>query len=242
MDEEIKLIQAKVNDIISRPSSWFFNWGIIVTFSTLALLVLVSFVIPYREQLSCKVIFNTRHELYAVKSPATGIIKNLTLNPKDKIKNGRQLLMIQESPSGKMVPLIAAVSGYYSRSKNELQVNDRVHQYEILFNIAPDITDDNELYAVGYLDKFEISKLTIGNPVSLTIEEYNKQIEISGYISSISNYPAPSHRKYPFYITLNKNDIAYLQKSKAFYFNMNADARINYKNQKIARKVFDFLY
>jgi multidrug resistance efflux pump len=238
MEDDINLIHQKVNDIISKPSRWFFNWGIMVTFCTLLLLVSVSFVVPYKEQLNCRLYFATKHDIVQVKSNASGILRKYEIKPDRKITKGDQLAQIS-SGDNKLVSITSPVNGFCLRTSFVPRIGDSVQHGGTILFILPDITEKDELYCVGYLDKFDISKLNVGNKVTISIEQYNKQIIVNGVISSISNYPAKKNF-YPFYVSLHAGDVTELKQENSFYYKMSANAQIIYKTQKLANKFLSF--
>jgi multidrug resistance efflux pump len=238
MEDEIKLIHQKVNDIISKPSRWFFNWGIVITFFTILLLISVSFVVPYKEQLNCKLYFLTRHDIVQVKSRASGILEKYEIKPDRKISKGDQLAQIK-SGDNNLMSITSPVNGFCLRTRFEPRIGDSVKHGGTILYILPDITEKDELYCVGYLDKFDISKLNVGNKVTISIEQYNKQMVVNGVISSISNYPARNNT-YPFYVSLHAGDVTELKQENSFYYKMSANAQIIYKTEKLADKFLSF--
>jgi multidrug resistance efflux pump len=238
MEDEIKLIHQKVNDIISKPSRWFFNWGIVVTFFTILLLVSVSFVVPYKEQLTCKLYFSTRHDIVHIKSNATGVLQQYEINPDRKISKGDMLAQISTA-GNKIAAITSPINGFCLRTRFEPRIGDSVKNGATILYILPDITEKDELYCVGYLNKFDISKLNVGNKVTISIEQYDKQFVVNGVISSISNYPARNNT-YPFYVSLQAGDVAELNQENSFYYKMSANAQIIYKTEKLANKFLSF--
>ncbi|MBB5646198.1 HlyD family secretion protein [Pedobacter cryoconitis] len=240
MEKKIKLIDDKTNIILSRPPGWIYRWGMVVTIASVCLLIFLSFVIPYKESISCKVKFTTTQQIMPVVSPVDGIISEKTFYENKGIKANQLLFTIYDVSQKKYVDIKSPHSGLYMTSQYNFTEKTYVKKNDTLFYIAPEITSNKDLYGTASVNAFELSKLKIGNQVQLSIEQFGKVINVFGRISFISRIP--NHKgDYPFYILLDNKDIQYLTSHQLIYFNQAGTAQVNYRNQKLVYKLFNFL-
>lgn len=240
MEKEIKLIENKTNAVISRPPNWIFRWGLMVTILAIGLLTLISFIIPYKETVLCSIKFHTQGRIVPVISPADGIIKTPLLS-RNTLIDSNQLLFTVQFPAKKEIAVYSHTSGIYMSYKLNFETGNSVLKNDTLFYIVPQVKTSADLYCSGTASLFDISKLSIGNKVSIHLERYGKDASVSGQISSISRIPDRSGQ-YPFLIRLNNGEIQNLSERGLIYYNQGGNAVVNYKTQKLVYKLFSFFF
>jgi multidrug resistance efflux pump len=240
MEEELKLIERQKNDVISRTEKWIFSWGIILTSIVLCILMLMAFILPYKNSMSFNAQFHTQHKIVPVISPYNGIIKRDVFDTSNVIEPNAFLFTIFDLSGQKETSVYAKESGYYMPNKINFRSKTYVSKNDTLFYIMPDIKNKDEVYCTAVADEFDISKLSIGDKVLINLEGYREDSGVSGTISSIAKIPDQSG-KYPFQISLEYKDIRYLSEKGMFYFDQQGKAKVKFQPQKLAYKLLNFL-
>ena len=240
MEEELKLIENKKNDRISRTEKWIFGWGIILTSIILCVLMLIAFILPYKNSMSFNAQFHTQHKIIPVISPYNGIIKRDVFDTNNVIQPNTFLFTIFDLSGQKETSVYAKESGYYMPNKINFRSKTYVSKNDTLFYIMPDIKNKDEVYCTAIADEFDISKLNIGDKVLIDVEGYGEDSSVCGTISSIAKAPDRSG-KYPFQISLEYKDIRYLSEKGMFYFDQQGKAKVKFKPQRLAYKLLSFL-
>ncbi|CAM3982187.1 HlyD family secretion protein [Pedobacter westerhofensis] len=240
MEDKIKLIDDKTNMILSRPPGWVYRWGVAVTITSVCLLLFLSFVIPYKESITCKVKFRTTQQILPVLSPVDGFVGEHPFYKNKAIKANQFLFTIYDVSNKEYIDLKAPHSGLFMPAEYNLRGKTYVKKNDTLFYIVPQIKDNRDLYAAASVNAFELSKLNPGNKVQLSISQFGKVIDLFGSVSFISRIP-DQKGNYPFFILLENKDIRYLSAGKLIYFNQTGTAEVTYRTEKIFYKLFNFL-
>ena len=241
MEKEFKLIENKTNTIISKAPAWIFRWGLISTILSICLLIIISFIVPYKESFSCVTEFHTKYKIVPVLSPAAGILGKEIFNMQKQINPNQYLCTIQEQTEKRDFPVYSMTSGIYENYKTNLKYGTYVNKGDTLFFITPVVKSNEDLYCIGMANLFDISKITPGDKVMVSIEQYGRNLNIRGFISSISRVPDQSG-KYPFYIKIQDEDLQYLMKNHLFSFKQAGKAQVIYKSQKLVYKLMGLVY
>ncbi|MGY0034407.1 HlyD family secretion protein [Pedobacter sp. NJ-S-72] len=171
----------------------FFSWGIILTSIILCILMLIAFILPYKNSMSFNAQFHTHHKIVPVISPYNGIIKRDVFDTNNVIQPNTFLFTIFDLSGQKETSVYAKESGYYMPNKINFRSKTYVSKNDTLFYIMPDIKNKDEVYCTAIADEFDISKLNIGDKVLIDVEGYGEDSSVSGTISSIAK--APDRRK-----------------------------------------------
>lgn len=240
MKQEIKLIEKQKNEVSSRTEKWFFSWGIILTSIVLCILMLIAFIIPYQRSMSFNAQFHTHHKIVPVISPYNGIIKRDVFDTNNVIEPNAYLFTIFDLSGQKETSVYAKGSGYYMPNKINFRSKTYVSKNDTLFYIIPEIKNKDEVYCSAVADKFDISKLNIGDKVLINVAGYEKDSSVSGIISSIDKMPDHSG-KYPFQISLEYKEIKYLSEKGMLYFDQKGKTKVKFESQRLGYKLLDFL-
>ncbi|MBB6502470.1 HlyD family efflux transporter periplasmic adaptor subunit [Pedobacter cryoconitis] len=230
------LAETKTNNLLNKINSY----SMTLTFATLCLLILITFIIPYRDSLSFKAEFHTQHKIIPVISPYNGIIKKNVFNINNAIEPNLFLFTIFDLSAQKDISIYAKEAGYYMPNKIQFRNKTYVSKNDTLFYIMPDIKSKGEVYCTAAADESNVAKLNVGNKVMISVDRDEQEFSISGTISSISRVPDRSG-KYPFQISLENKDVRFISEKDMFYFNHQGKALINYKTKNLAHKLLSFL-
>ncbi|QNK61254.1 HlyD family secretion protein [Pedobacter sp. PAMC26386] len=223
-----------------KAERWISSWGILMSSIILSLFVPIAFLIPYKDGMSFNAQFHTQHKIVPVISPYNGIIKRDVFDINNAIEPNTFLFTIFDLSAQKETSVYAKEAGYYLPYKIKFRNKTYVSKNDTLFYIMPDIKNKGEVYCTAKADEFEISKLSIGDQVQISLERYEQEANVSGIVSSIATNPDQSG-KYPFQISLDNKDIKDLSEKGMFNFDQQGKAQVNFKTQKLAYKLLSFL-
>ncbi|KIO77185.1 hypothetical protein TH53_11175 [Pedobacter lusitanus] len=240
MEKEIQLTETKKNDVTNRSEKWIFSWGAVLSALILSSLIPLAFMIPYKDSMSFNARFRTQHKIVPVISPYNGIIKRDVFDINDAITPNTFLFTIFDLSAQKETSVYAKESGYYMPYKIKFRNKTYVSKNDTLFYIMPDIKNKNEIYCTADADEFDISKLSIGDKVQVSVERYGEDFNIPGTVSSIAKCPDRSG-KYPFQINLEYDDIRDLSEKGMLNFNQEGKAQVKFKTQKLGYKLLSLL-
>ena len=95
--EDIELRSEPVKDILSHPPSWLIRWGSTIIFSTVILLLAVSFVVKYPDMIVAPVTLTTQQPPASLKAFASGNISHLFVEDGQSVAKEEVLAVIENT-------------------------------------------------------------------------------------------------------------------------------------------------
>ena len=171
--DEIDERSEQVREVMGKPPSWTIRWGTSVIFTVIFILILISFLVRYPDQVQARIVITTPKPPTGITAQSGGKLSSILVHDKQEVVGGEMLAIIENPAKASDVFKLQAIL-----RKADPHFKDPNAQ--ILFSGLPDhlILGEAEKEYSMFLKSYKLLQSFLDiDPVNREIESLKRQLK-----------------------------------------------------------------